>query len=115
MAVVCGNSYLVREWIKGIWDKLANSVIGMRAASVITPESSKQGSAGSGGIRRVTAKRDPARQSSNSPMAKSSWETYSSALSSNMVYAGKRRPTFSQVPEMKRIEFHEVVEAKPPV
>ncbi|KAI0827210.1 hypothetical protein BC628DRAFT_1371452 [Trametes gibbosa] len=91
-------------------------VSGMRAASAITSESGKQGLAGSGGIRRAAVKREPARQSSNSPGAKSSWETHSSALSSNMMYAGgTRRPNFSLVPETRRIEFHEVVEIKPSV
>lgn len=65
-------------------------------------------------------KRESARQSSNSPMAKSSWETSDSSIPSGMMYASKRRPTFSQVlssktpiQEKKSIIFHAAVEARP--
>ncbi|EIW56116.1 uncharacterized protein TRAVEDRAFT_50605 [Trametes versicolor FP-101664 SS1] len=110
---------------KGSWSSIFNAssmrqlVSGVRAASATTPEGARQ-SAGSAGNRRVTMKRESARQSSNSPMAKSSWETSDSSIPSGMMYASKRRPTFSQVlssktpiQEKKSIIFHAAVEARP--
>ncbi|KAI0674045.1 hypothetical protein C8Q78DRAFT_1143275 [Trametes maxima] len=71
------------------------------------------------GNRRVAIKRELARQSSNSPMAKSSWET-SDSVTSGRIYGSRRRPTFSQVlsgrtptSEKKHVAFHTAVEIRP--
>ncbi|KAI0746476.1 hypothetical protein C8Q80DRAFT_1320359 [Daedaleopsis nitida] len=61
---------------------------------------------------RAIIKRESARQSSNSPIAKSSWET-NEILSGVLPLGSKRGPTFSQVlsgrsalPEKRQITFH---------
>ncbi|KAI0635452.1 hypothetical protein C8Q77DRAFT_1217270 [Trametes polyzona] len=106
---------------KGSWSYINSGmrqlVSGMRAASATTPEGGKQST---GSARRVTMKREPTRPSSNSPMAKSSWETTESSMASGIAYASKRRPTFSDavsrgvaIPEKRRVIFHCAIETQP--
>ncbi|KAI0764721.1 hypothetical protein C8Q74DRAFT_1283552 [Fomes fomentarius] len=103
---------------KGSWSSLFNAssmrqlVSGVRATG--TPEISKQGS--SLGNRRAIIKRDSGRQASNSPIAKSSWES-NEALTGAVPLGSKRRPTFSQVlsgrstlSEKRHISFHPSVD-----
>ncbi|KAI0368548.1 hypothetical protein BV20DRAFT_969152 [Pilatotrama ljubarskyi] len=111
---------------KGSWSSLIyNSgvrqfVSGVKTASATTPEGGKQQQATYTGNRRATIKRESVRQSSNSPIANSSWGTSGSSVISGMMYASKRRPTFSQVvtrgapiSEKRRITFHAAAEARP--
>ncbi|KAI0353310.1 hypothetical protein OH77DRAFT_1497336 [Trametes cingulata] len=107
---------------KGSWSSLIiNSsmrqfVSGVKTAT--TPEGAKQQQAGYTGNRRATIKRESTRQSSNSPIATSSWGTSGSSVASGMAYASKRRSTFSQVVTReipkRRITFRATVEPRTP-
>ncbi|KAI8970648.1 hypothetical protein BD414DRAFT_502118 [Trametes punicea] len=109
---------------KGSWSSLFNAssmrqlVSGVRAPSATTPEGVRQ-TGGHAGIRRAAIKRESARQSSSSPMLKSSWETSDSSVISGAIYSSKRRQTFSQVlsgrtrvSEKRRIIFHPAAEVR---
>ncbi|KAI9068878.1 hypothetical protein FKP32DRAFT_1587345 [Trametes sanguinea] len=110
---------------KGSWSSILNTtgmrqlLSGVKAASATTPEGMRQ-SAAPAEMRRVAIKRESARQSSNSPMAKSSWETTESSIISGALYSSRRRQTFSQVvagrpliSEKKRIVFARSAELRP--
>ncbi|KAI0646043.1 hypothetical protein C8Q79DRAFT_1110779 [Trametes meyenii] len=106
---------------KGSWRSFlpANRMRQFVVASVNGSENVQQQGI-SAGNRRVAIKRESARQSSNSPMAKSSWETSDSSVISGRIYGSRRRPTFSQVlsgrtpvSEKKQITFHTMVEMQP--
>ncbi|CDO74222.1 hypothetical protein BN946_scf184721.g1 [Trametes cinnabarina] len=98
---------------KGSWSSILNTsgmrqlLSGVKASSVTAPEGTRQPE-----MRRTAIKRETARHSSNSPMAKSSWETSDSPIISGALYSSRRRQTFSQVvagrpslSEKKRITF----------
>ena len=83
----------------------------MRATTGTTPEGTTEGS--SLGNRRAIIKRDSARQSSNSPIAKSSWGSNEALTAAVLPLGSKRDRTFSQVlsgrstlSEKRQILFH---------
>ncbi|KAI0763928.1 hypothetical protein BD413DRAFT_197550 [Trametes elegans] len=107
------------SWGSSLTSGMRQLVSSVRTASANTPEGAKH-QAGLSGSRRVIIKRESAaRQSSNSPMSKSSWEAPESPVIPGVTYISKRRPTFSQVlsgqtPEPKKqINFHPAYNMQP--
>ncbi|RPD65181.1 hypothetical protein L226DRAFT_480270 [Lentinus tigrinus ALCF2SS1-7] len=97
---------------KGSWSSLLNTNMRQLVSGVRTStEGAKQAS--SAGSRRAIIHRDPARQSSNSPLAKASWEANETLDGTVPPLSSKRRPTFSHVvsgksalSEKRQIMFH---------
>ncbi|TBU54508.1 hypothetical protein BD310DRAFT_935749 [Dichomitus squalens] len=110
---------------KGSWSSLFNAgsmrqlVSGVRSHTSTTPEGVKVGLPS--GARRAMVKRDSARPSSNSPIAKLSWEAPDTLNASMPPLGSKRRPTFSQVlsgrstlSEKRHISFQSSADEIPP-
>ncbi|KAI0654949.1 hypothetical protein C8Q70DRAFT_1083983 [Cubamyces menziesii] len=107
---------------KGSWSNAVRQLLvsSVRGASATTPEATRQQQPAASGNWRVAIKRDPGRQSSSSPMARSSWETSDSPVLSGTGHLSNRRLTYSRalsgkasVPERGRIAFHPAAEMRP--